>query len=113
MVVKHELNKSWTFSLAKFSSLFEKVKNKRLIAGKQFVAAVPGTIHTDLLNNNLIDDPYYSNNESKLNWIPECDWVYQIEFNFNKKSKSNIDLVFEGLDTICDVFLNNQNLGRS
>jgi len=113
MVVKHELNKNWTFSLAKFSSLFETVKNKKLIAGKQFAAVVPGTIHTDLLNNNLIDDPFYSDNELKMDWISDCDWIYQTKFDFNGNKKNNVDLVFEGLDTICEIYLNDKKLSST
>lgn len=97
-----ELNKNWTFSLAKSSSVLKAVENKELKAGKQFAATVPGTIHTDLLNNKLIDDPFYSDNELKLAWISECDWVYQTKFDLDGSKKNNVDLVFDGLDTICE-----------
>jgi beta-mannosidase len=109
--VVQELNKNWTFSLAKSSSSLETVNNKKLIAGKQFAATVPGTIHTDLLNNKLIDDPFYSDNELKIGWISDCDWVYQSKFDFSGDTKNNVDLVFEGLDTICEIYLNEIKLG--
>ena len=32
-------------------------------------ASVPGTIHTDLINNNIIDDPFYRLNEHDV----QCD----------------------------------------
>jgi beta-mannosidase len=34
-------------------------------------AAVPGTVHTDLLNAGLIPDPFYADNELRLQWIHE------------------------------------------
>src|SRR5207253_3522882 len=46
-----------------------------------YPASVPGCVHTDLLNNKLIDDPYYRDNENKLQWIGKSDWGYQTTFN--------------------------------
>ena len=50
-------------------------------------ANVLGTVHTDLLNHKLIDEPFYNDNESKLFWICENDWTYKTTFdnlkNFN------------------------------
>jgi beta-mannosidase len=34
-----------------------------------FSAKVPGTVHTDLLLNNLISDPFVGANEIQLQWI--------------------------------------------
>jgi len=32
-------------------------------------AQVPGDVHLDLLRNNLIPDPFYRDNEARLQWI--------------------------------------------
>ena len=37
-------------------------------------AVVPGCVHTDLLNNKLIEDPFYRDNEKKQQWIGKTDW---------------------------------------
>ena len=52
-------------------------------AGKEtwYPASVPGCVHTDLLNNKLIDDPFYRDNEKNLQWIGKTDWEYQTTFN--------------------------------
>ena len=75
-------------------------------------ATVPGCVHTDLLNNKLIDDPFYRDNEQKLQWIGKTDWEYQTTFNVAPEilARENIDLVFEGLDTYASVFLNDESL---
>jgi len=93
-VINYQLNNNWEF--------------KQTDSTNWFKATVPGCVHTDLLNNNLIPDPFYGTNEKKLQWIGKTDWDYQTTFDvpqdiFNKK---NIDLVFEGLDTYADVYLN-------
>ncbi len=75
-------------------------------------ATVPGCVHTDLLNNKLIDDPFYRDNEQKQQWIGKTDWEYQTTFNVAPEilGRDNIDLVFEGLDTYANVFLNDASL---
>jgi beta-mannosidase len=79
---------------------------------KWYPAGVPGCVHTDLLNNKLIDDPFYRDNEKKLQWIGKTDWEYQSTFNLTAEllRRTNLELVFEGLDTYADVFLNDQHL---
>ncbi|NLO50854.1 MAG: glycoside hydrolase family 2 protein [Bacteroidales bacterium] len=73
-------------------------------------ATVPGTVHTDLLANQLIDDPFYRLNEKQQQWIDKMDWEYQTNFTISNDilRKQHIELVFEGLDTYADVFLNDQ-----
>ena len=75
---------------------------------KWYKAEVPGTIHTDLLTSKLIPDPYYRDNEAKLQWIGERDWQYRTVFDVEEKifSKDRINLVFDGLDTYAVIYLN-------
>lgn len=77
-----------------------------------YPALVPGCVHTDLLNNKLIDDPFYRDNEQKLQWIGKTDWEYQTNFNITSEilERDQIDLVFEGLDTYANIFLNDESL---
>ncbi|MGC4231408.1 MAG: glycoside hydrolase family 2 TIM barrel-domain containing protein [Niabella sp.] len=78
--------------------------------GKWHAATVPGTVHTDLLANRLIADPYYRDNEKKLQWIDTVNWEYKTSFTAGTEmlQKKHIELVFDGLDTYADVYLNNQ-----
>ena len=73
-------------------------------------ATVPGCVHTDLLANKLIDDPFYRDNEKKQQWIGKTDWEYQTTFRITPQTlaRENVELVFEGLDTYANVFLNEQ-----
>jgi len=75
-------------------------------------AVVPGCVHTDLLNNKLIEDPFYRDNESRLQWIDKKDWEYQCLFSLSPDdlAMEKIDLVFKGLDTYATVFLNDQQI---
>jgi len=75
-------------------------------------ATVPGCVHTDLLDNKMIDDPFYRDNEQKLQWIGKTDWEYQTTFNAAPALLKHryLELVFEGLDTYAEVFLNDTPL---
>lgn len=86
-----------------------KFKQQRGI-GIWYDATVPGVIHTDLMANEIIEDPFYRLNERGVQWVDKEDWVYQTEFVADKEilSKECIELVFEGLDTYADVYLNNE-----
>ncbi|TRW98973.1 beta-mannosidase [Flavobacterium gawalongense] len=74
------------------------------------VATVPGEVHTDLLNNKLIPDPFYRDNEKKLQWIEKKNWEYKTSFQVTPATlnKKNATLVFDGLDTYATVYLNKQ-----
>ena len=73
-------------------------------------AQVPGVVHTDLLRNGLIPDPFDRDNEFRLQWIGLSDWEYQTTFQIDAASLAHdhVDLVFAGLDTFADVYLNDQ-----
>jgi beta-mannosidase len=78
-------------------------------------AEVPGTVHTDLLKNDRILDPFYRTNEKQLQWIDKVDWQYQLEFEVDEAWLQNdaIDLQFDGLDTYADVSLNGELLFKA
>ena len=75
-----------------------------------FPASIPGNVHTDLLMNEQIPDPFYGDNEQKVQWVENEDWEYRTVFTCDKKmlSQSNIELKFEGLDTYAKVYLNDK-----
>ena len=93
-----ELNNGWQFRQARLTN--------------RYPATVPGTVHTDLLNNQIIEDPFFRMNERNMQWIDKEDWIYENKFDvpeeiFNKK---NIRFCFKGLDTYADVYLNGEKV---
>ncbi len=76
--------------------------------GDWYTAEVPGFVHLDLYANNLIEDPFYRDNENKLQWIEEKSWEYKAEFTLDSEFLKNksIKLNFSGIDTYADVLLN-------
>ncbi len=91
-----EINQNWQFSQAG--------KNEWL------PATVPGSVHTDLLQNKKIEDPYYRLNEHSQQWIDKVDWEYKTTINIPAEvlKRDRIVLDFKGLDTYADVYVNEQ-----
>ncbi|WP_299608655.1 glycoside hydrolase family 2 protein [uncultured Aquimarina sp.] len=75
-------------------------------------ANVPGTVHTDLLKNKKIEEPFIGNNEEKLQWISDEDWEYSATFQLDEEQlkRKYHQLQFKGLDTYATVFLNDSLL---
>ena len=68
---------------------------------------IPGSVYTALLANGLMEDPFYRDNEAKALAIMDEEFVFTKEFVYAKKSDSVL-LVCEGIDTLCDIYVNNQ-----
>jgi beta-mannosidase len=83
---------------------------QRLADSNILPATVPGSVYTDLLQNQLIPDPFFGQNEKMLKWVDTCAWVYICKFYVDSPflQKANQELVFEGLDTYCELYLNGQ-----
>jgi beta-mannosidase len=77
-----------------------------------YKATVPGCVHTDLIANKLIPDPFYKDNEKKLQWIDKYSWEYATDFTVDNATlnKQNVELYFKGLDTFSDVYVNDQHV---
>ena len=77
-----------------------------------YPATVPGTVHTDLIANEIIEDPFFRLNERGVQWVDKEDWMYETELTATaaETSSSNQELVFYGLDTYADVYLNGESI---
>ena len=84
-------------------------------AKNSWPARVPGTVHEDLLRARAIPDPYPGLKEIDVQWVGEATWIYTREFNVPQDILRNeqIELGFDGLDTLAEVRLNGRLLGRT
>ncbi|GGA30250.1 beta-mannosidase [Dyella nitratireducens] len=78
-------------------------------------ASVPGTVQTDLMAAKLLPDPFYRDNEARVQWVGLSDWQYETTFTVDKATlaRDHVELVFDGLDTFADVYLNGQKLASA
>jgi beta-mannosidase len=102
------IDQGWTFRLAPGNAQ----SAAHADAAPWRAAAVPGTVHTDLLAHRLIPDPYVGAPEAGLQWIGLADWEYRTRFDapHSALASARSDLVFEGLDTYAEVWLNGVKL---
>ncbi|MBJ33170.1 MAG: beta-mannosidase [Flavobacteriaceae bacterium] len=79
---------------------------------QSYPATVPGNIFSDLMDNEIIEDPFVGENEYKVQWVSDSIWVYKSTFNLPKSvlNKQYITLNFDGLDTYATVKLNGKSL---
>ncbi len=81
----------------------------RQVGESEWIAAtVPGTVHTDLLANGKIPDPFYRTNERDLQWIDKKDWEYRtiLDLDAATLAHNHVELCFAGLDTYAEIYLN-------
>ena len=77
-------------------------------------ATVPGSMYKDLLDNHLMEDPFYGENEPAARELSAFDYNYRRSFEVPEetlKNDKNI-LVCEGIDTLAEIILNGQTVGR-
>ncbi|MHB8071385.1 MAG: glycoside hydrolase family 2 protein [Candidatus Cryosericum sp.] len=79
-----------------------------------FVGNVPGTIQGDLVQQGLMPHPYVGINELTMRDLENKSWTCVTEFELDDvPTEANVDLVFEGVDTLADVQLNGRSLGST
>ena len=73
-------------------------------------AVVPGSVHTALLMNRIIPDPYIGQNDSIAEQQSYNTWWFSKKFTFNEPLENPI-LSFGGVANRCTVWLNGKKLG--
>jgi beta-mannosidase len=78
-------------------------------------ARVPGGVHTDLLDQGRIPDPFIADNEKRVQWVAESNWVYRRSFSCTPElfTEEKILLVCDGLDTLATIAVNGHELGHT
>ena len=79
--------------------------------GYNVSGAVPGSVYSFLIDAKLVGDPYYRDNEAKFLELAEHAYSFEREFEY-KKSQFPVILVCEGLDTLCEIFINGAKVGE-
>jgi beta-mannosidase len=81
--------------------------------GAALPARVPGCVHTDLLAAGRIPDPFIGRNELDVAWVGHTDWTYENALAAPGTAHERTDLVFDGLDTVAEITLGGEVLGRT
>ncbi|WP_404424555.1 glycosyl hydrolase 2 galactose-binding domain-containing protein [Nibricoccus sp. IMCC34717] len=78
-------------------------------------AAVPGYVQDSLVTAGRLPALYPGQNPKEAAWVAERDWRYAREFECSAEmlASEHRELVFQGLDTFAEIFLNGESLGRT
>ena len=78
-------------------------------------ATIPGSVYSCLLENSLMPDPYWRDNELDALKLMENDFLFTEHFVPEKEvlSSDRVILKFDGIDTIADITLNGTFLGHT
>ena len=77
--------------------------------GQWYPATVPGFIHTDLMANGIIPDPYYGTNEDSVQWVMDSIWRYRTYIlNKGLPQGDSLWIVLEGLAGPCEIEISGQ-----
>jgi len=71
-------------------------------------ALVPGSVYNDLMLQGKMPDPFYRDNEYEALDLSGFDYIYEREFTIDEGmlGHDSVVLLCEGLDTLCDVYIN-------
>lgn len=78
-----------------------------------FPATIPGGTYANLLAAGAIPDPFFGENNGKVQWVAEKRWVFERSFEApdDLHGKERVVLVCHGLDTLATVAVNGHSLG--
>lgn len=77
-------------------------------------ATVPGNVEMDLEREGLIRDLYRGDNIHALRPFEFVTWTYSTTFDAPAPgADQRLELVFEGIDTVAEILLNGETIGRT
>lgn len=78
-------------------------------------ASVPGSNYTTQLAAGAIPDPFYGENNEKVQWVAEKAWQFERSFQVPDElyEMQHVDPVCHGLDTLATIELNGRGIDSS
>lgn len=77
--------------------------------GFDVTGTVPGSVYSFLIDGGLAPDPYYRDNEKIFFELSEHEYSFERKFDF-EKSGCAVLLCCDGLDTLCDIYVNGEHV---
>jgi len=70
---------------------------------------IPGSLYSILLENGLMEDPYWRDNELRALELSNEDHAFEYSFTLEKGNNPYL-LCFDGVDTLADIYLNGKHI---
>ena len=81
-------------------------------AGYDCSGTIPGSVYSFLLDNQLIEDPYYRQNEWEIAAISDNEFEFTKAFDFTPTGDTVL-LHCDGPDTLCDIYINGTHVAAT
>jgi len=79
-----------------------------------YAFSIPGDVHSALLGNGVIDDPYFRDNEYTVDWVHQSDWEIEREFDVHSTDLASQCLLrLDQVDCFASIFINNKLVGST
>lgn len=97
------------------ASLLDQWQYQRLGDTTWQACRVPSLVQENLIASGGLPDPFYRDNETRVQWPSNEDWVYRTTITLAKPlvEGERYMLQFDGIDTYSSVFLNGEKLGET
>lgn len=90
--MKIDLNGSWSLNSHKYTNL---------------TAEIPGSVLSTLLAHNLIEEPFYRDNEAAVREVLMDDYTFTRNFSMTAEQLTKVNYLFaDGVDTIAKIYIN-------
>ncbi|MFC1619587.1 glycoside hydrolase family 2 protein [Candidatus Neomarinimicrobiota bacterium] len=78
-------------------------------------AQVPGSVWSDLIRAGRLEDPFYRDNELKVQWVEKKEWEYRRTFQVDEDLLKHDKVILDcrGLDTISEILLNGTPVAKT
>lgn len=77
-------------------------------------ATVPGNCELDLVDAGILPPPEIGLNAMAFRPYEGYQWLYTKSFEYKRESSTGrVHLVFDGIDTLADIFLNGEKIGET
>ncbi len=107
------LNGEWQLSYALETADMTEELSWLRERGEHIPARVPGNVELDLHRAGLEPDPFYADNLYRFRRYEFYRWQFERTFVAPKRNGSRWVLVFEGVNTFAEYFLNDAPIGES
>lgn len=117
--IKRSLNGKWELFVEENSACCEyagEVINKDSLQAyglTSIPAIVPGNFELDMYNAGLIPNPYFGSNCLDIQILENRHLWYFCNFEYSGTADERTFLLFEGIDTFADIYLNGELLGST
>jgi beta-galactosidase/beta-glucuronidase len=105
-LIRTDIKDNWVMSVLSGSTNIDKLKQKT------YPTSIPTTAHLVLQAANDIPDPFLKENYPTLKYVSEINVLFATNFTISDEvfKLSHQQLVFDGIDTYSDIFLNGQKI---